>query len=79
MGSQLRIIVKNTGGSSRTGPPPGWGLGLANLRARLNQLYGSDAELRMECTDGGAAVEVIVPYRRLAVAAELPVSMDSVQ
>jgi len=79
VGSRLRITVKNTGGTARTGPPPGWGIGLTNLRARLNQLYGPEAELRMECIDGCAAVEVIVPYRRLAVAADLSVSMDSVQ
>jgi len=79
VGSRLHITVKNTGGSKRTDPPAGWGLGLTNLRARLNQLYGSEAELRMECTGGGAAVEMIVPYRRLDAATELTVSMDSVQ
>jgi len=78
MGSKLRITVKNTGGTARIGPPPGWGLGLTNLRARLNQLYGSEAELRMECTDGGAAVEVIVPYRRHVTVTAPAVSMESV-
>jgi len=79
MEDRLRITVKNTGGTARTGPPPGWGIGLTNLRARLNQLYGSEAELRMDCIDGCAAVEVIVPYRRLAAATELAASMDSAQ
>jgi hypothetical protein len=79
VGSRLRITVKNTGGTARTDPPPGWGIGLTNLRARLNQLYGSEAELRMDCIDGCAAVEVIVPYRRLAAATELAASMDSAQ
>src|SRR6185295_17131326 len=79
VGSRLRITVKNTGGTARTDPPPGWGIGLTNLRARLNQLYGSEAELRMDCIDGCAAVEVLVPYRRLAAATELAASMDSAQ
>jgi len=35
--------------------------------------------LRIECTEAGAVVEVIVPYRRLAVATELAASMDSVR
>jgi hypothetical protein len=78
-GSRLRITVKNTGGTARTGPPPGWGLGLTNLRARLNQLYGSEAELRVECADGGAAVEVIVPYRRLVTVTAPAVSTERVQ
>jgi hypothetical protein len=33
----------------------------------------------MDCIDGCAAVEVIVPYRRLAAATELAASMDSAQ
>ncbi len=78
VGSQLHITVQNTGGT-RAGSPAGWGLGLSNLRARLKQLHGARGELRIECTDTGAAVEVIVPYRRIAAATELPVPMDSVQ
>ena len=78
IGSRLHIIVQNTGGGPRAGSPPGRGLGLSNLRARLKQLHGAEGELRIECTDSGAVVEVIVPYRRLATA-ELAMSMDGVQ
>ena len=28
VGSELHIIVKNNGGGSRAGSPPGWGLGM---------------------------------------------------
>ncbi|HET7811753.1 MAG TPA: histidine kinase [Steroidobacteraceae bacterium] len=77
-GDKLRIVVKNTGGIARTGPPPGWGLGLANLRARLNQLYGAGAELRLECADSAAAVEVIVPYRRLVSVGDPEVPAENV-
>ena len=40
------------------------GLGLANTRARLKQLYGAEAELRTEShTDGGAVVTLVLPFR----------------
>lgn len=79
VGSRLHITVRDSGKGARAGSPAGRGLGLSNLRARLTQLYGAEGELRIECTDSGAVVEVIVPYRRHAAAADLAVSMDSVQ
>lgn len=79
VGGRLHITVRNTGGGARAGSPAGWGLGLSNLKARLKQLHGDESELRMECTDGGAVVEVIVPYRRLAATPGLAASMDSVR
>jgi two-component system LytT family sensor kinase len=78
VGGRLHITVRDSGEGKRAGSPGGRGLGLANLRARLNQLHGAEGELRIECTDAGAAVEVIVPYRRHVAATELAVSMDSV-
>jgi two-component system, LytTR family, sensor kinase len=78
-GSRLHITIRDTGGGARIGSPGGWGLGLSNLKARLKQLHGAEGELRMECTDSGATVEMIVPYRRLAAATEPAVSMASVQ
>jgi two-component system LytT family sensor kinase len=77
--NRLHITIRDTGEGARAGPPAGRGLGLSNLRARLKQLHGTEGELRIECTDSGAAVEVIVPYRRLVTDTELAVSMDSVQ
>jgi two-component system LytT family sensor kinase len=76
VGNRLHITVENTGGGARVASPPGRGLGLSNLRARLKQLHGAEGELRMECTDAGATVEMILPFRRLAAATELAVSMD---
>jgi two-component system LytT family sensor kinase len=76
VGSRLHITVHNSGGGARAGTSAGWGLGLSNLRARLQQLHGAEGELRMECTDIGATVEVIVPYRRIAAVGELAMSMD---
>lgn len=40
------------------------GIGLANTRARLQQLYGEEARLEIEnCKDGGAAVTIKLPFR----------------
>jgi hypothetical protein len=76
VGGRLHIMVRDTGEGARAGAPDGHGLGLSNLRARLQQLHGSEGELRIECADTGAVVEVIVPYRRLAAPGELAMSMD---
>ncbi|HEU5134115.1 MAG TPA: histidine kinase [Steroidobacteraceae bacterium] len=78
VGSRLHIAVRDSGAGARAGSPAGRGLGLSNLRARLKQLYGAEGELRIECTDSGAVVEVFVPYRRIVATPELAVSMDSV-
>jgi hypothetical protein len=41
----------------------GMGLGLANTRARLKQLYGDAAELRTGNGErGGAKVTLVVPF-----------------
>jgi two-component system LytT family sensor kinase len=78
VGSRLHVTVRDTGAGPRADSPAGRGLGLSNLRARLKRLHGAEGELRIECTDSGAMVEVIVPYRRLAAAPELALSMGSV-
>lgn len=67
-GDRLHITVEDAGAGARVPMATGRGLGLANLRERLKQLHGGDAELRIECTDHGAVVEMIVPYRRLEAA-----------
>ncbi len=79
IGSRLHITVKDTGAGARAESPAGRGLGLSNLRARLKQLHGAEAELRVECTENGAAVEVIVPYRGLAAANEDAAVTESVR
>jgi two-component system LytT family sensor kinase len=46
------------------------GVGLANTRARLEQLYGAKAALETgSCAGGGACVAVTLPLRIAAVAA----------
>jgi two-component system, LytTR family, sensor kinase len=68
---KLHIAIKNDGvGAVCKGEANGgYGMGLANLRARLEQLYGNEAELRTAFSnDGATTVTVILPFRDLASA-----------
>jgi LytS/YehU family sensor histidine kinase len=66
-GQQLRLSVRDNG----PGLPPGWdadrdvGIGLANTRERLRQLYGPDeGTLTIEPDrDGGVRADVSLPFR----------------
>ena len=65
-GDHLHVSVRDDGpGFGAPGADGGgMGLGLANTRARLKQLYGADAELRTEShADGGAVVTLVLPFR----------------
>lgn len=75
-GSRLHIRVQDQGSGPRARSAAGRGLGLSNLRARLKQLHGADGELRIECSENGAVVEVVVPYRRLAATEDLAMSLE---
>lgn len=44
----------------------GWGIGLANTRARLGQLYGEAASLTIAAGAPGAVVTLVVPLRTVA-------------
>lgn len=75
-GSRLHIRVQDQGSGPRARSAAGRGLGLSNLRARLKQLHGADGELLIECSENGAVVEVVVPYRRLAATENLAMSLE---
>jgi two-component system, LytTR family, sensor kinase len=68
VGDALHVTVRDDGPGFRADGSPaaekaGMGLGLANTRARLKQLYGTAAELRTETgTAGGAQVTLVVPF-----------------
>jgi len=64
-GDHLHVSVRDDGpGFSAPGAKGGMGLGLANTRARLKQLYGANAELRTEShANGGAVVTLVLPFR----------------
>ena len=60
----LELYVQDDGpGFSQLDPPPDKGIGLANTRARLHQLYGDEAKLTIENNRrGGAVVTMTLPY-----------------
>jgi signal transduction histidine kinase len=63
-GDSLHLEVADEGpGFTQGGTDGGMGLGLANTRARLRQLYGEAAELRMAGgAGGGAVVTLVLPF-----------------
>jgi LytS/YehU family sensor histidine kinase len=66
--NMLHITISNDGAAApRKGAQDGFGMGIANLRARLQQLYAGNAELRTAFGDDDkTAVTLILPYRPLA-------------
>jgi len=71
VGEALHVTVRDDGpgfrsGGAGPGKQGGMGLGLANTRARLRQLYGAAAELRTENgANGGAQVTLVLPFHIL--------------
>jgi LytS/YehU family sensor histidine kinase len=62
---RLEITVENTGApdGAREGPDHGDGIGHANTRARLRELYGDAAGLTLQRhPDGGAVARLWVPH-----------------
>ena len=70
---RLRLVVENTGGwnGRQPTPVPGWengdgrpgGIGLANVRARLEALHPAEHRIDIEDTDGRVRVVVELPAR----------------
>jgi two-component system LytT family sensor kinase len=62
-GSSLRLEVRNQSGTLEAERPRS-GVGLANTRARLEQLYGDRQRLELrELAGGGVSAEIVVPWR----------------
>jgi two-component system LytT family sensor kinase len=62
-GDTLRLSVRNDGPSPTEGEMSRVGVGLGNLRTRLQILYGDMSELRLARADhGGVEVVVTLPY-----------------
>jgi two-component system LytT family sensor kinase len=60
-GDELRLAVRDNGPGLQEGAPPG--VGVANTRARLEQLYGEFATLTLSNADGGGVLaEIVLPY-----------------
>lgn len=61
----LVLAVSDNGPGLATGDgAAGSGVGIANLRARLRELYDSEQSLRMTSTVEGAHVEIVIPFQR---------------
>jgi len=64
-GRSLILDIRNTGGAARQrSPQEGGGRGLANVRSRLEHLYGADQQLTAGPTEPGGWVTTIrMPFR----------------
>ena len=64
VGGRLRVSVRDAGaGESGDLPNGGSGIGLRLLQERLDALYGSDAKLTLQSTDGGTCADLEIPAR----------------
>jgi signal transduction histidine kinase len=60
----LHLTVADSGPGFGGSPHRGRGVGLASIRARLEQMYGGGQRVSLGASaDGGAAVSIVVPYR----------------
>jgi two-component system LytT family sensor kinase len=75
VGETLEIRVQDDGpGLPAADSAQGRGIGLANTRARLQQLYGDGAHLAVENGgQGGTVATMVLPYHLAAVASETEV------
>jgi signal transduction histidine kinase len=66
---RLRLSVRDNGAGLPAGRAPnGFGVGLANMRERLETIYGGEALLTLSTPDGGGTIaEVVLPIRREAM------------
>jgi LytS/YehU family sensor histidine kinase len=61
LGERLEITVENSGGEAREVPPEGTGVGLQNVRRRLEICYGPDAGLSISADGQKTVVEIRLP------------------
>ncbi len=62
-GARLDVAVWNSGPGIASDSDPG--IGLANTRARLRQLYGDDGILAIaNRAEGGVCAQILIPYQR---------------
>jgi two-component system, LytTR family, sensor kinase len=61
-GDRLRIEIRDDGLGLGTSHAPGGGIGLSNIRVRLQQLYHDDQSFTLEPAAPGVRVVVEIPY-----------------
>jgi len=60
---RLVLTVSDNGGGVPAGGPPHEGIGLANTRARLAELYGDKQHFELvNRPDGGLCVRMVIPF-----------------
>ena len=70
-GNSLLISVCDDGPGLRSSDSPGYGIGLSNTRARLQELYGSYSQLTLEdWKPHGVLVTMTLPFRRIDAPAD---------
>ncbi|MGE5048384.1 MAG: sensor histidine kinase [Deltaproteobacteria bacterium] len=63
-GEMLELEVRDTGGGGVRGPSTSsTHVALANIRARLEQMYGERQELALTRREDGTVARVVIPYR----------------
>jgi LytS/YehU family sensor histidine kinase len=70
-GEELRIAVENSRRNTATAEGAGTGIGLQNLRRRLEICYGPGATLRLEPDSRKTTAEIRIPLAAVAHAAPL--------
>ena len=74
----LRLTVRDHGPGIDDSKPPAFGIGLRNTAERLQRLYGGEQSFEIRnATDGGAIVEVRVPFRVEALPAKSSMVAES--
>ena len=61
-GAVLRLLVTDNGAGLRAPSTPREGVGLANTRARLRELYGDAAALDLISSEEGLTVRIAIPF-----------------
>jgi LytS/YehU family sensor histidine kinase len=65
----VRVVNESDPAPAGTSTPAGEGLGLANIRGRLDLLFGADAGLELTHRPGGACVTAWMPFAGSVAAA----------
>ena len=75
---RLRLSVRDNGAGLPSGRAPhGFGVGLANMRERLETIYGAEATLSLSTPSGGGTIaEVVLPMRRDAMPDDARETLD---